>query len=279
MFTHTLQINGIDVGPVQPPPGGSLIPSLKQNVTTQGQPGSLRNQLHLSQMLEPVTILVAPPFDPAVIQWISDVAEEKYARRTLTITGFDPQQKTKATYDLNLALIDEVRLPAMQKGSKTKVSMSLRVVAEDAKIEREHLDRPPATRSARLWSADDFRLTIDGMSTDAAIIEKIDALTIKSGVKAFQRGPYGRSENEPTGLSHSHLVVTLPASRGESWKTWLADVMNGKMIPPRQGNLVYAGSGSGLEMSFTNLEPTELAAAASSIRVTMIFDRLRVAAA
>ena len=114
----------------------------------------------------------------------------------------------------------EVPLPTLDRDAASDAYMKLTVQCERARRQqiasRGPVQAPPLTPLA----GGAFRFSIDGVLPTGQETQRVEAITIKQGLKASYSGADRYAEFEPTKLEFPNLVVTLPAGAAEPLASW-----------------------------------------------------------
>jgi hypothetical protein len=157
-----------------------------------------------------------------ILKWIRASWDKKYTRRNGMIThaNFDLQR----TYEHEFydALITETTFPALDGAAKDTAYLKIKIQPErvvERKIPPGAKVTPQGGVKQKLWTANSFRLTIDGMN-GFEYTNKIEAFTIKQGVKKSFVGESRFPQIEPTKIEFPHIVGTIGLDYADDLLKW-----------------------------------------------------------
>ncbi|MGH8103493.1 MAG: hypothetical protein ACREJQ_03115 [bacterium] len=167
-------------------------------------------------------------------------------RKTGAIVAAEFNYKEQSRREFTNALITEVSFPTLDGASKDPAYMTV-------KFEPETTRQLPASASAaplplpsakqKKWLCSNFRLAIGGL--DCSKINKIDAFTIKQGIKQTMQTQVRTATKEPTKLDYPNLTFSVPASASDSFSNWHEDFVTQRNNGPanrKNGSLIYLDS-------------------------------------
>jgi hypothetical protein len=173
-----------------------------------------------------------------ILKWIKGSWTRKWDRRNGQIThaNFDLYQ----TYEHEFydALVMETSFPALDGSSKE--SGYLKCKFQPERVVTKKLPGKGARVSGqtmlkqKMWTPSAFRFTIDGLD-DMQYVNKIDAFTIKQGVKKLYTGADRFPQIEPTNLTFPNLTGTISLQYADKLLKWHDEyVRTGKKDPKAQ---------------------------------------------
>lgn len=160
-----------------------------------------------------------------------------FSRLEGEVLHVDANTKLRFRQEFHRALVSEITLPALDATSKESAFVKVKLQPET--IDFESLDTPGAKiqpdkdTKQRLWGTNSFRmnLEINGTKINCDHVSKIEAITVKIGTKANQRGKFHLPEIIPTKLDFSKIGVTLPLDCAGDFINWYRNTVtkeNGK---------------------------------------------------
>ena len=196
--------------------------------------------------IEPFTVDFGISGARDILKWIDASWKKKYTRRSGMIThaNFDLQR----TYEHEFydALITETTFPALDGAAKDTAYLKVKIQperVEERKVPPGAKINPTGGVKQKLWSANSFRLTIDG-KRGFEYTNKIESFTIKQGVKKNYVGEHRFPQIEPTKLEFPHIVGTLGLDYADDLFKWRdAYHRQGAVDPANQhsGELEFLG--------------------------------------
>lgn len=164
--------------------------------------------------VEPMTVEVGMSQVNALWLWIAQSWRREFSRKDGHIIHADQNYKAQLQHNFYGALIEEVTVPACDAGSKEGLFMKIKLRPE--RVEILDGDKAKITgiekSTQKLWQASAFRLRLDN-GLDTSRVNKIDAFTIKQGIKTVTagRGAHTGSfpELEPTKIDFPDLKIHM----------------------------------------------------------------------
>jgi hypothetical protein len=173
--------------------------------------------------IEPFTIDFGMAGAKDVLRWVRSSWNKKYERRNGMIThaNFDLQR----TYEHEFfeALITETTFPAMDGAAKDLAYLKVKIQPERV-VERKVTPGSQKVQyedhqKQKFWVANSFRLTIDNFR-GFEYTNKIEAFTIKQGIKKNYMGEDRFPHIEPTKLEFPHIVGTIGLDYADELLRW-----------------------------------------------------------
>jgi hypothetical protein len=184
---------------------------LKGNVIDEAHGSDGYRLKHLSTVeVEPFTIECGMSGTGEILKWIQQSWRKEYSRRNGQIThaNFDMQ----GTYEHEFfdALIMETSFPSLDGASREAAYMKLKVQPERVAMRKGSGARLRSVVSdkQKMWLPNAYRLSIEGLD-DMTYVNKIEAFTIKQGIKKFPTGESRYAEIEPTKIEFPNLTCTM----------------------------------------------------------------------
>lgn len=146
-----------------------------------------------------------------VLKWIQDSWNKKYGRRSGSVNHGNFNLQITREHEFLDALITETSFPVLDGASKDAGYMKIKVQPELVKI-KDIKNGPRMTSKAgakqKLWTPSAFRFSIDGVD-GLEYSNKIEAFTIKQGIKKLHTGPGRFPQLEPTKIEFPNIVGTV----------------------------------------------------------------------
>jgi hypothetical protein len=172
--------------------------------------------------IEPFTLDFGISGAKDLLKWIRSSWKKSYTRRNGMIThaNFDLQR----TYEHEFfeAMITETTFPALDGAAKDTAYLKVKIQPErvlERKLSPGEKIRPEGGSKQKLWTANSFRLTIDGFK-GFEYTNKIEAFTIKQGVKKGMHGEHRFAQLEPTKLEFPNICGTLGLDYADDLLRW-----------------------------------------------------------
>lgn len=191
-----------------------------QVVTEAIGPENLQIKHPTTIEIEPISTELGLSGCRDVMMWIRDSWKKRASRRSGVIVHADFDHNAQFTHAFSDALILETGFPALEAGNGASGYLKLKFHPE-----RVETKRSPGPRLAGIvdgrqkqWLPAAFRLIIDGH--DLSGVNKIEAFTIKQGVKAHYAGRERLPELVPTKIEFPDLSVTMALEHADALHAW-----------------------------------------------------------
>ncbi|MDX2090993.1 MAG: phage tail protein [Kofleriaceae bacterium] len=177
---------------------------------------------HLSMVeVEPFTIECGLAGSGQILKWIQQSWKKEFSRRNGQITHANFDMKGTYEHEFIDALIVETAFPALDGASRDAAYMKVkiqpeRVVARKGSGARLH---SILSDKQKMWLPNAFRLDIEGLE-DVKYVNKIEAFTIKQGVKKLHTGESRYAQIEPTKIEFPSLTCTMALDYADRVLEW-----------------------------------------------------------
>jgi phage tail-like protein len=205
---------------------------IKMNTVDEGTGGSPHQIKHITTLeAEPITIEVGMSQGNPLLTWIAKTWRKEYSRQNGSITHGNSKFKAEFIHEFEDALIEEVTIPTLDAASKDALWLKLKLRAE--RVRTKYGDGTDIggnfSHKQKLWQSSCFRLRLDGVDTEHT--DKIEAFTIKVGLKPVATGPQRLPEYEPVNVKFPDLKCTMSLKYAESMHKWYKQVVTGIRDP------------------------------------------------
>jgi hypothetical protein len=157
--------------------------------------------------------------------WIAQSWRREFNRKNGHVIHADANYRQQLVHQFSEALIEEVTFPALDAASKDAMFMKLKIRPERVDIfpgDRQTRIFAPDLRKQKLWQSSAFRLRLDRYDTSK--VNKIDAFTIKQGIKPVTAGRGDHTswfpELEPTKIDFPDLKVHMSLHYATTIMEW-----------------------------------------------------------
>jgi phage tail-like protein len=150
--------------------------------------------------------------------WISDFLEKKIVRKTGAIVAADFYYKERARREFSEALIKEIVFPKLDGTDKSAVYMNVTLSVEDLKFlpgTQKKLNAPPGFDKQKVWTANNFRFSLDGFGEQCKRVSKIESFTIKQNITEYHSGNFRAPIKCSTQVEFPNLTFFVPEADGE----------------------------------------------------------------
>ena len=157
-----------------------------------------------------------------ILRWIQGSWNKKYGRRNGTVSHANFNLKKTFEHEFREALITETSFPALDGSSKEAAYMKIKVQPEyvrTKKLPGSETAQGNMGKKQKMWMASGFRLNIDGID-DMKYTNKVEAFTIKQGIKKFYVGQERFPQVEPTKIEFPHIVGTIALEYADKLLEW-----------------------------------------------------------
>lgn len=173
--------------------------------------------------VEPFTIDLGISGGRDIFKWIQSSWDKKYTRRNGVITHANFNLQETFEHEFFEALLTETTFPALDGAAKDTAYLKIKLQPEAVKERKlpSTNDKLKATGGLKqkLWTANSFRFTIDGIP-GMEYTNKIEAFTVKQGVKKMFYGEDRFPRLEPTKLEFPHIVGTMGLDYADALLKW-----------------------------------------------------------
>jgi len=193
----------------------------KANVTDEAIGPDVLHVKHLStREIEPFSVELGMSGCKSVLMWIQESWNQKFNRRNGQVAHADFNKFGQFEHHFTDALIMETAFPALDGSSREPGYLKVKFMPEGIETKQVQTSRILAEINAnqKMWHNNCFRMKIDGI--DMTKVSKIDAFTIKQGVKAMHTGRALFPELEPTKIEFPDLSVQLGLAFSKPVMDW-----------------------------------------------------------
>jgi len=169
-----------------------------------------------------------------VLQWIQGSWNRQWGRRNGQITHANFDLRPVYEHWFYDALIAETSFPVLDGASKDGGIIKCKIQPERVTTKKlpgtgARLEERMGPKTAqKMWTASAFRLNIDTID-DMRFTNKIDAFTIKQGIKKSFVGPERFAQCEPTNITFPNITGTISLEKADKLLQWHHDyVVKGK---------------------------------------------------
>jgi len=182
---------------------------------------------HLSTFeIEPMTIDFGISGASDVFKWIQSSWDKKWGRRSGQITHGNFEFASTMEHEFRDALILETKFPELNGASKEASYLQIKIQPEVVMLRKGTGRALKATLGSKqkMWTPSAFRLYLDGLD-ELQYTNKIEAFSIKQGVKKLMTGEERFPEIEPTKIEYPNLVGTIALEYADKLIEWHEKVL------------------------------------------------------
>ena len=187
--------------------------------------------------IEPFTIDFGISESNDILKWIQGSWRKTFTRRNGSISHADFNLKKTVEHEFREALITETSFPALDGAAKEPAYMKVKIQPEYVRLRKINGDeklKGAQGPKQKMWIASSFRLNIDGID-EAKYANKIEAFTIKQGIKKLYTGIERFPQVEPTKLEFPNIVGTISLEYADKLLEWHEQyTMKGRQYPSGQ---------------------------------------------
>lgn len=193
--------------------------------------------------IEPLTIEVGGG-SREILKWASDALRKTNARRNVALYRANANGTANFELDGYNALLIELTLPRLQRGTKTTAFVTAKLQFErtsSRKIADQKTQWP--ARPMKGFSGGTFALTIDGLTLPAKAVAAVEALTIKLGIKKLYTGQDRFPTLAPTKVETPTLRLAIDRKDAAALVEWHDDVARQRTAQSQKtGAITYYGA-------------------------------------
>lgn len=196
---------------------------------------------------EDIAMTCGPAMSREFYKWIKNSFKKDYERKTGAFVQADYDFTEMSRLNFYEALVTEVGFPACDASSKDMARLTVKMSPEWTRFEMKKGGKITGGAMAgtdpikqKRWLSRNFEVKIDGL--DCSRINKVESITIKQKVAEVPLGEMRELYREPTTISYSNVVLSMPESHAESWLKWYDSfVIKGKCEPSdeKHGHIRY----------------------------------------
>lgn len=185
--------------------------------------------------IEPFTLDLGISGSKDILKWVRDSWDKKYTRRNGVITHANFDLERVYQHEFFEALITEVGFPQLDGAGKNPAYIKVKLQPErvmERKVEPGAKLSPQGGAKQKLWVNNAFRLTIDGVP-GLEFTNRIEAFTVKQGIKKFYTGEERFPQVEPTKLEFPPISGTIALEYAGDLIKWKTDYIDKGMTETR----------------------------------------------
>jgi phage tail-like protein len=174
---------------------------------------------HLGKVkYDEITVTVGLGMSRAFYDWLKGVSDHTPARKNGAIVLVDFKGNEVSRLEFVNALISEITVPACDGASKDPAYMTVKWRSESTRYLKSAKAWGGHPALPKPWSVANFRLLLDGL--DCTRVNKIGALWLRQGLSEIAVGQSRTSEQSPTSLDISDVVITLADTQADDFYDW-----------------------------------------------------------
>lgn len=184
---------------------------------------------HLSTMeIEPLSLDMGMSGTEPILKWIQGSWRHDYGRRNGQISHADFNLSEQFVVEFYDALIAETTFPALDGGSKDPAYLKMKIQPEHVVWKKgassEKLKASSGSKQ-KMWIANSFRLTIDGIDA-MEYTNKIEAFTIKQSITKMFTGEDRFPQLEPANLTFPDITGTIAVEYADGLLKWSKEYLH-----------------------------------------------------
>lgn len=187
--------------------------------------------------IDPFTIDFGISGADDILRWIQSSWNKKYGRRNGSVSHANFNLKKTFEHEFREALITETSFPALDGSSKEAAYMKIKVQPEYVRAKKlagNEVAKGNLGQKQKMWMASGFRLNIDGID-ETRYTNKVEAFTIKQGIKKLYTGQERFPQIEPTKIEFPNITGTIALEYADKLIQWHDKyVMAGQSDPKAQ---------------------------------------------
>jgi phage tail-like protein len=156
-----------------------------------------------------VGMAMSEPFYAWIEKFFDGIADRKNG----AIVAADFYYNERARREFTNAMIKELSFPKLDANDKNAAYMTVALAVEDIvfkKGEGAKLQQQQGMKAQKLWTACNFRFSLDGFEQACKRVTKIDAFTIKQQVLEYHSGGFRAPTKTPSQIDFPNIVFYVP---------------------------------------------------------------------
>lgn len=172
--------------------------------------------------VEPISVDFGLSGARDIMAWIQGSWKKQFSRRSGSVVHANFDHNTAYEHTFREALITEVAFPTLDGNAKDPSTVKVKFLPEivtGKPVNQGPQLTPNAIAKQKMWSNSAFRFNIDGMDS-MRYTNKLEAFTIKQGVKKVYAGEMRFPELEPTSIEFPDLSGTIALAYAQPLLSW-----------------------------------------------------------
>lgn len=194
--------------------------SIKMDVMTYAGGGQFDKFRQLGKpKFEDLKLQVGMSMSKVFYDWIDGFFNKQVVRKTGAILAADFHYNVRARREFSEALIREIGFPQLDSSSKQPAYMNVTLAVEDLvfkpgsgsiKPAGIRLGAPLGFDKQKLWTTNNFRLTLAGLDSALKRVSKIDAFTVKQNILEYHSGGFRTPLKSSSQVEYPNLTFYVP---------------------------------------------------------------------
>jgi phage tail-like protein len=162
---------------------------------------------------EDIKIQVGMSMSTTFYSWIESFFDGTVMRKDGAIVAGDFLYKERARREFTQALISAIEIPKLDGDDKNACYMTVTISPETVRFTKaatNPLDSYTGGMAQKLWTAANFRFTIDGFDEACKRVTKIDGFSIKQKIHEYKAGNARDAVRVPGFLEFPNVTFYLP---------------------------------------------------------------------
>jgi len=218
-----LELDGKDsVGLFRSIEGGGV----KADVMTYQAGGSYDRWRQLGKpKFEDIKLQVGMSMSAPFYKWLSDFMKGVPTRKTGAIVAADFYYNERARRNFKEAMIKELTFPKLDGSDKNAAYMTVALAVEDIEFLKgngKRLDRPEGFDKQKVWTACNFRFTLDDYAASCSRVTKVDSFTVKQNTAEYHAGGFKAAVKTPTAIEYPNISFYVPEADAQPFYDHIA---------------------------------------------------------
>jgi phage tail-like protein len=177
--------------------------------------------------------------------WLADFFKGVPTRKNGAVVAADFYYNERARRNFKEAMIKEMTFPKLDAQDKNAVYMGVTLSVEDIQFLKgtgKKLDVPKGFDAQKLWSANNFKFSLDTLKDACQRVTKIDSFTVKQNTAEYHMGGYKAAVKTPTAMEFPNISFYVPEADAQPFMDHMAEQVgfgnkgNGKVRDPLKLN-------------------------------------------
>lgn len=234
-----LELDGkSDIGLFRSIEGGSL----KADVMTYQSGQSYERWRQLGKpKYEDFKLQVGMSMSKPFYDWIAAFFKGEAVRKTGAIVAADFYYVERARREFKEAMIKELAFPKLDGADKNAAYMTIGVAVEEMTFKPgagKKLTQTTGMESQKLWTACNFRFSLDGFEDACKNVSKVDSFTVKQNIIEYHQGNVRAPIKVPSQIDFPNLSFYVPEADASKFQEHITKRVSNGELPGRLTGMI-----------------------------------------
>jgi len=173
--------------------------------------------------------------------WIKEFFAGAGSRKTGAIVAADFYYVERARREFKEAMIKELAFPKLDGSDKGAAYMTLGVAVEEMTFKPgagKKLQQATGMDTQKLWTACNFRFSLDGFEDACKNVSKVDSFTVKQNIIEYHAGNMRAPIKVPSQIEFPQLSFYVPEADASKFQTHITKRVVGGELPGRMNGTI-----------------------------------------